>query len=124
MLFLIMGIAVSLYNLYVIVAYPVIAEVNCNIVYALPQFHSIILIAFYLAATKSPAAFEPLDGQNIRFPGVGAFDGLLVLPLPFYRSGAFLRRYWTLSSICILKRGMSSNRVCCLTGASLSGRRL
>jgi hypothetical protein len=57
-LFLIMGIAVSLYNLSVIVTYPVISEVNCNIVYALPQFHSLQVIMLYLAATCAGCFFS------------------------------------------------------------------
>ncbi|MDO8445049.1 MAG: hypothetical protein Q7T53_02920 [Deltaproteobacteria bacterium] len=49
--FLITGIAVGLYNLYFIVTYPVISEINCNIVYALPHFNKVQVMGLYLAAT-------------------------------------------------------------------------
>jgi hypothetical protein len=56
--FLIAGIAVGLYLLYIIVQYPVVSEVNCHIVYALPHFHKIQLMALYLAATCAGCFFS------------------------------------------------------------------
>ena len=49
--FLFTGIAVGLYLLYFIVKYPVTAQVNCNIVYVLPHFNKLPVMALYLAAT-------------------------------------------------------------------------
>jgi len=56
--FLITGIAVGLYLLYSIVKYPVVSEVNCHIVYALPHFHKIQVMALYLAATCAGCFFS------------------------------------------------------------------
>jgi hypothetical protein len=57
-LFLITGIAVGLYNLYFIVKYPVISEVMCNIVYVLPNFNNLQVLAVYVAATCAACFFS------------------------------------------------------------------
>jgi hypothetical protein len=78
-LFLITGIAVGLYNLYFIVTYPVISEVHCHLVYALPYFHKIQVMALYLAATCAGCFFSSHPMINI--------FGVLALVL-------FMAAYW------------------------------
>jgi hypothetical protein len=57
-LFLITGTAVGLYNLYFIVKYPVVSEVMCNIVYVLPHFNKLQVLALYVAATCAGCFFS------------------------------------------------------------------
>jgi hypothetical protein len=78
-LFLITGIAVGLYNLYFIVTYPVISEVNCNVIYYLPYFHKLQVVALYLAATCAGCYFSSHKMINI--------FGVLALSL-------FMVAYW------------------------------
>ena len=64
-LFLITGIAVGLYNLYFIVKYPVISQVNCNIVYVSPHFHKLQVMALYIAAICAGCFFSSRKMINI-----------------------------------------------------------
>lgn len=77
--FLIMGIAVGLYNLYFIVQFPVISEVNCNVIYYLPHFNKVPVMALYIAATCVSCFFS--SHRMVRL-----FGGLALL--------LFLAAYW------------------------------
>jgi hypothetical protein len=64
--FLITGIAVGLYNMYYIVRYPVLSEVDCHIVYVLPHFNNkLTVMALYLAATCAGSLFSSSKLVNV-----------------------------------------------------------
>ncbi|GBG14773.1 membrane protein [Novimethylophilus kurashikiensis] len=56
--FLLIGIVVALYLLYLIVSYPVIAEIDEHIVYASPHFYKVPVMLLYLAATCMGSLFS------------------------------------------------------------------
>jgi hypothetical protein len=85
-LFLTAGITVGLYNLYFIVTYPVISEVHCNIVYALPHFRKIQVMALYLAATCAACFFSSHKMINI----FGALALVLFVAAYWFYTVAFL----------------------------------
>lgn len=85
-LFMFMGLAVGLYNLYFIVRHPVISEVNCNIVYVLPHFNnSHTVMALYLAATCAGCLFS--SHKIINIFGMLAF--LLFMVAYWFYTAAF-----------------------------------
>jgi hypothetical protein len=64
-LFLMAGVAVGLYNLYYIVRYPVVSQIDCNIVYVLPHFHKLQIMALYIAATCAGCFFSSHKMINV-----------------------------------------------------------
>jgi hypothetical protein len=86
MTFLITGIVVGLYNLYFIFTYPVISEVNCNVIYYLPYFNKILVMALYLAATGVSCFFSSHKMINL----FGVLALLLFMVAYWFYTVAFL----------------------------------
>jgi len=84
-LFLIMGIAVGLYNFYFIVKYPVIAKINCNMVYVSPHFHKLQVMALYLLSTGASCFFSSHKIINI----LGVLSLLLFMVAYWFYTVAF-----------------------------------
>ncbi len=63
--FLSIGLAVGIYLLYFLVAYPVTAQVENHIIYISPHFYLLPVMAFYLAATCVSCFFSSHKTINI-----------------------------------------------------------
>ena len=63
--FLLIGVTVGLYLLYLTIRFPVTSEVDQNIVYVSPHFYTVLVMALYLAATCVSAFFSSHKKINI-----------------------------------------------------------